>query len=842
MSASDDDSLSDHLSDNSETSPPYDEHWPYYSLNYDHSEYDEFEELHFYHNEVDWTDFNEFVRQLEEQFVSARTALEQFQHGLPDNDFVNQDDIDLEEDRLEQTAWYFEEQLENIEGIQNEVREVQYNLWKRAKKGEQERPEQARNELAMISILPSASRPTNLREAWQRKDHEAVVQLASRLIEGLASAPAHYDLDGVRQLCATLRYRFKAYEAMNLYALAVADANRILELLAEFGDVDVEVDESLLPVPASNALEPTASDASTSGPSKSDTPTNSFEEERQWLRGVQHGQKRSASDVIGAKIVKRKKGGNRRLVRSSPHFIKLPVEIVLSIAEHLEAADRIRLANTRQEWRAIPQLWQSLEFNRVKRVSQEGWHRDTIDACLSAIETCQRRSHGTLSRVVLKGFLTSHTVGPILEALRERTATLKHLAIPTTDQAQCFDQLYKRCANLEGIDIRFKYDKKEGYCALHGMSTTHGLPPPVNTSAFSSKKLPFTLKTLISKPDIDCGDLALHMEGIQVVIGMKHQRQKQLNFIDAIQRAAPTLIEWRDDPEDKWDNTTVLLGDYGVGQEQLPTGSIVFPKLRVLSGLWAEHFIDCSFPVLEEARLNSMRGPSSLHPVSQNDQLRIATIITKSPSLKKLDILLPSGYSAVKQIFTAVSDLSDLEELGLWSSNTLSLQALVEAQQNGEDQYAPGRAICPKLHTLRLHTRSVSMRFERELERELSEVLLLRFYLTKGCTFSEAKTRTQAALVAYNKKGNGMTKAQKKKMLNTTATSAAGSSYAGNFVTTDGNKQETFTSVLPKLILTRGMTKLLLEGSQSLLNQLIFETSEVDTSKDFEAFNNSRYQ
>ncbi|SPO32465.1 uncharacterized protein UTRI_04209 [Ustilago trichophora] len=776
------------------------------------------------HTGPDSPDFDAAEVELDLEIQANDRAARALQLNLPPEALSDSDleDWHLEIERFEHQASELDYRLAELEARREddlsarteEAMEKAFNARVKCEKVSEED-----NELALIPIAIANPRPANLREACLRNDHETAIQLASGLIEGLSNAPAQYDLDGVQQLCAALRYRFKAYESLGLNGLAVADANRLLALLAEFGDVDVEVDQNLLPL-----LAPTASTS------------NSSPERRSHRLIGQQGPKRPSEDQLGGQLVKRKKGGNRRLVRKSARIIQLPVELIVEIADYLPTVDRISLANTRHEWRGIPQLWRSLEFVRIKNVDRKGWHRDTIDACIFAIETCQRRSHGTLSRVVLKGFLTSRTVGSVLDALRSSSATLKYLAIPTLDQAQCFERLYQRCPNLQGLDIRIHTDAKE----VNTIQDEHRCRA---TSLFSSPKLPFKLKTLISTQDIDCGDVAPHMEGLEIVYGLKYTRQKQLNFIDGIVRAAPNLIEWRDELDNRWDSTTVVLGDYGVGQEQLPKEPIVFPKLRKLAGIWSEHFIDCEFPALTEARLNSLRGPSSLSPVQQNDRLRIATVITKSPCLKKLDVLLPSGNQALKQIFSAIGTLEHLEDLGLWTSGSLSLQALldVQSQSEGSTEHPCPKVICPGLHTLRLHSRMVSVRFERELERELSEFLLLRFYLKRGCTLKHAKDRTHAALVAYEKAGYGMNKTQKKKLVASSAAEAAKSSYQGTFVTVDNNKRETFDTVLSKLLLSRNMKQNLLEGNQSLLNQLIFQTCEIDTSKFFECLGGRYY-
>ncbi|TKY84486.1 hypothetical protein EX895_006387 [Sporisorium graminicola] len=670
---------------------------------------------------------------------------------------------------------------------------------------------------ATLPLIRTSARPTTLRQAWQQKHHEAVVRLASSLIEQRASAIAHYNIDGIRELCAALRHRFLGYEAMGLSTLAVADAKRILELTGRFGgDVDVEVDEDLLPV--------LASIDTIANPSDTIVPSDGVD--------LHRGLKRSANDTLGGSLLKRTNAGTETPMRKSTGIIQLPVEVILMIAEFLPTPDRIKLANTRYDWRSISELWRSLEFVRIKGTASlnKGWQRDTIDACVTAIQTCQRRSHNQLASVVLKGFLPSGTVGHIPDVLQPSSNTLRYLAIPTSDQKQCFTQLYKRSSNLSGIDIRVNFDG-EVRGEING------------TSLFCGGKLPFKLKTFISTQMIDCGDIAPHMAGIEVVQGVKYLRQKQLNFIDGIVRAAPTLIEWRDDVDDKWDFSRVVLGDYGVGTEQLPKDAIVFPKMRKLSALWAEHFIECVFPVLEEARLNANRGHYSLGSAASDVQSRVATIILKSPLLKKLDILLPPSATEQRQIFAAISELPNLEELGLWSSGTLSLSGLVEIHKSGDDRDT--FLVLPSLHTLRLCSRLHQGNAGRIMDKEMCEMLLLRSYLKRGCRFANAKTRADAAILAYEVSGSypGMSKTQRKKAINASADAAIKSGYKGDYTTmADGSKRENFKAILPNLVVTRSMFKSL-DDSPSLIKQLVGRLVEVDATKNFEAFsgNHSHY-
>ncbi|SPO27772.1 uncharacterized protein UTRI_10175 [Ustilago trichophora] len=323
--------------------------------------------------------------------------------------------------------------------------------------------------------------------------------------------------------------------------------------------------------------------------------------------------------------------------------------------------------------------------------------------------------------------------------------------------------------------------------------------------------------------------------GFEVVRGLHLKRQKRPDFISALRRAAPTLIEWRDCPDNKWDNTLVSLDDYGMSVQDLPQSPIIFPKLRKLNALWAESVFDCDFPVLIEARFHSLRVPWALARSPGYGRNRVASAIHRSPSLKKLDVLLPGTHTALKQIFTAIGQLEHLEELGLWSPKTISLQAFVDVQYTTANEYPSRKIMCPALKTLRLSARMIPTRFEKELERELSEMLLSRFYLSNGHKLNEVRARTKAALSAHQVMGFVT---QMDEDGSVSSQSSLGKTAVSRVL---GGEREIFEPVLTTLIITRGLSKNLIEGNQSLLNQLILEIHEVGTYCESGAYTGVEY-
>lgn len=690
---------------------------------------------------------------------------------------------------------------------------------------EERRMEEIASLPQLSSLALEASGTPDLQAAWDRKDHEMLVQLASTLIEDASGAPGRDDLDGIRHLCTGLRLRFKAYTAMRLYSLAVGDASRLLDLLTTYG-ADVQADDDL-------------EVASTAG-----TQSEPVARRRSARLSQPRGQKRSATPKAS--------GGHQnkrsRLVRSSQcqpqpeptsgndgetiSILYFPVELILMIANHLSITDRLHLANTCHDWRRIPQLWQSLNFRRTKSTGKDGWHYDTVQACVTAIEICQRRSHGTLTCVKLQGFVTSSAVGPILDVLQLSSATLQHVAIPTLDQKLCFDRLYYRCPNLTGIDVRF---------ACTSEATLVIQDPNRVTSPFQSDTLPFQLRSFYSRSDLPYGPLTSHMEGLQVVHCMAYKRQKKLSFVDGLLRAAPTLVEWWDDVGADWYRSVINLGDYGI--ERLAVSPLVFPKLRRLNALWSEIFIDCEFPALREARINSMRGPSTLDPSTSTTFSRAAAIITASPLLKKLEILLPPGFSAQRQIYVAISKLRHLEELTLCTTDSsLSLRPLLDAEEELATPKSAAQETMPALQTLRIILKTCG-RGNDTLVNELVELLLIRYYRREGHTYSEAKTKMTQARQAYQAYLSSLNKPPKppKPPAKKTAKKKKGANDAVEepLDTKEDVKPPKFTSVLSQLVLPpekvyeRGEMRSWWRKSDTVLSQLIFQIVEAENPKEY---------
>lgn len=457
-----------------------------------------------------------------------RSTSDQMYEAIADVDSTFREDFENEQNFREALRFRQRE----LQGLQRRRRELidrvsngAYNYGFRdgvsvpdADMKERQRTAEAVSDSALILISREDRETVTHKEAWDAHHFEKVVELASQEIEQHTSAPSRGDREGVQQLCIHLHRRSQAYHAMQLLSLALTDLNRAYQLAAEFGVHSVAHAELSLRSRAGAPM-------------------------------TQYG-KRPAGDTDGGSITKKPKQDSSRQVARPIGILSLSTELLLIVSDFVEPADRIRLANSCRELRRIPQLWQQLVFKRIRQTLRVGWHHDTIGACVAAIATCQRRSHGTLTSVILKGYILPNDLEPIFEVLRTNSHSLRYLAIPTLDQERCYRGLYQQCPNLVGIDIRINH-RHSSDSALFGLVEKHNLGP--TTSLFPISSMPFRLRYFLASTETDCGDLSQHMAGLEVVEGVCRDRQKRPSFIKGLVSIAPTLREWTDCLEARWD-------------------------------------------------------------------------------------------------------------------------------------------------------------------------------------------------------------------------------------------------------------------------------------------------
>uniref|UniRef100_V5EVJ9 Uncharacterized protein n=2 Tax=Kalmanozyma brasiliensis (strain GHG001) TaxID=1365824 RepID=V5EVJ9_KALBG len=361
-----------------------------------------------------------------------------------------------------------------------------------------------------------------------------------------------------------------------------------------------------------------------------------------------------------------------------------------------------------------------------------------------------------------------------------------------------------------------------------------------DTYMFTKTPWPFKLKYFFANPDVDCGPFESHhphvpfvphMKGIEVVHGINFWRQRDPGFAAAIDLMAPTLREWIDRPGVTWSEDHFERDETpkDVGKD------LVFPRLLKLNGVWSEVWTRCEFPALQELTYNALRTRFTTTQLAKDQPVNV---ISRSPSLKRLDILLPLLDSATKKIMWAIAELQHLKELNLWFRYTggLTLKGLVEFQMDGDDSQTPVRVILPKLHTLGIFIKVSSLSTESFFVHDLCQFLCHRFFLLQGCSRDEAKKRAEAALYLYERTSQRQNKPSRKKHSTEGVALASESAYKGEFETRDDVTRERFTPVLPLLVSNPskkpGKEKMICMPNP-LLDQLVGNYAELDIDPEF---------
>lgn len=645
------------------------------------------------------------------------------------------------------------------------------------------------------------------KQAWEEEDYETVIDLLSEGIDDVTDDLAQLQTNEIQQLCEHLYHRHEAYKAIGRFHFAVADADRIIAILHRFR-LDSNFDSM--------------------------KPLKGWNEHNDLHEDNERGRKRVGGEHVGTPGHKAKRRKtNKKWIRQTLSL--LPTELIALVASFLEPGDTISLANTCSQFRGISQLWEHLCFRRVTPIPETGWHPDTIDVCVAAIRICRQRSNENLKGVYLKGHISFGNLAEIFEALKPSWKTLKSISIPTLNQKLCYQKLYRKCPRLESIDVRVDHRCIKGSPTSQSRLQGDGM--------FPGSEMPFKLKIFKADLDRDCGVISKHMRHLEVVEGVCVRRQTQPGFIQGLISVAPNLREWKDVDNGRWYAHTVRLSDFGAGN--IPTQPIVFPKLLKVCALWSEHFFKCEFPALEEARFNAMRVGRGRLTAETFDacESRISANISKSPSLKKLELLLPSDQSLQKNILTAVASLEHLEELRLWCDWPISLRALIDIQMNGNQVVAPAKLMCGSLKILGLFVQHSNYGDDRQLSRELTELLITRFLIQQGCRRKHIGKRVHAAMMTYKKDSDdpdkGETKkkkptdnSEKKRLMSEVLADVRESNYPGEFeVDDEGVKRELFSLALLELEICRDMLPIVVQPEDKLLRTLIDIITEIDTTE-----------
>lgn len=130
---------------------------------------------------------------------------------------------------------------------------------------------------------------------------------------------------------------------------------------------------------------------------------------------------------------------------------RLPSEIVVEIASHLDVVDRHSMSQTCRSWRHIlvsaPRLWTSLSIKTNAKVLSARKSKDLLQYILMRAE----RANHSLESVVLQNNFGPVFLELVVEILRASMNSLRELHIPAPDQKQLYERLYRHCPQLKFI-------------------------------------------------------------------------------------------------------------------------------------------------------------------------------------------------------------------------------------------------------------------------------------------------------------------------------------------------------------------------------------------------------
>lgn len=171
---------------------------------------------------------------------------------------------------------------------------------------------------------------------------------------------------------------------------------------------------------------------------------------------------------------------------------RLPNEVLIEIALHLQTEDRTAMSQICTRWREIlvstPWLWTTVQFKMpFKRL-----HQERSVAWLDHIALCTSRSNNSLESVTFASAFPDVLLEDVLGLLRPSAPTINHIAIPTERQRICYELLYRCCPKLKHLKLRF------GRCEVVPVVSRHVRDHIPTLEAIKAAEQPFSLQVLES--------------------------------------------------------------------------------------------------------------------------------------------------------------------------------------------------------------------------------------------------------------------------------------------------------------------------------------------------------
>ncbi|SPO27414.1 uncharacterized protein UTRI_10531 [Ustilago trichophora] len=335
-----------------------------------------------------------------------------------------------------------------------------------------------------------------------------------------------------------------------------------------------------------------------------------------------------------------------KLFASSQHPIdRLPIEILIEVAQHLKPDDRKSMSQTNRKWHQIltssPSLWTSMTVKmRTKRLSES-----KAAEWLDHIIKCANRCNNGLERVEFSGQFPGLLLEKVLSILRASAPTLVHIAIPTSKQQRCYQLLYRYCPRLTSLELR-----PPSNITIQGNHVRELCRhEPIDESAEVTNE-PFQLEIFRNLDNsAQAVTLGLHARNLRFLQGHFPSTSKidHVMFLNCLR----ALEEW--DAGHGWDTTKSDVND----RDDHLIAYVPCPKLRKLDNFWLTQEYRLVCPQLQELYIKST-GLTSVHDWSAAELTRM---LNTSPLLRRLkvnDTRLPPD---MQQAFRALQHLEYLE-------------------------------------------------------------------------------------------------------------------------------------------------------------------------------------
>ncbi|CDU26022.1 uncharacterized protein SPSC_06193 [Sporisorium scitamineum] len=396
---------------------------------------------------------------------------------------------------------------------------------------------------------------------------------------------------------------------------------------------------------------------------------------------------------------------------------RLPNEILIEVASHLNVANRNSMSQTCRLWRRVlisaPSLWTSLtivmEGNYMTSSKVVEWMR--------YINMRSERANHCLEHVVFKGSFPAMVLRTVCSILRLSAASLKHIEIPTSEEWSCYDLLYRHCPRLTSLVF-------EPGTMVHLPDFSFSECP--DFPAFKETKTvePFSLESIhVSRRSRIGRFMDKHLHKAHTVIGYNPFLAFEFGTFEETQMdfsLAEHLVEWELADSIAYERRTAL-----------PL-SVTFPKLTKLSNLDPKYGsqLKLAFPNLVDLQYD----PNSTLPHTFDN---LVHILTTSPKLRRLSFMSGELWVRHQDVREALLNLHHLEELDMAAMYTqeqdLINEYLVPRAVSSESGQTEVLVPLPKLRILALDASS------RSQLNKLTISLSVREQLRQGENLTTAK-------------------------------------------------------------------------------------------------------